>query len=270
LRLFENLSHETTFLENIYSTMPSISGHSILIIGGSSGMGFAAAKLALESGARIAIASSNPTRVTDAVKRLKSSFPDAQISGHECDLTQDNIESRLETVFKEVTTNGNLLDHVIYTAGRAPETKPIQETDIESIIKAAQLGPVATFVVAKVAQRFLKKSYTSSITFTGGRVAEKPMPNYSVYSGFASGLIGMTRNLALDMAPIRVNAVSPGATLTEMWGPHREQIGEAVAKTALLGKAGTAEEVGEAYIYLMKNSDATGSYVCTNGGAVLQ
>jgi NAD(P)-dependent dehydrogenase (short-subunit alcohol dehydrogenase family) len=249
--------------------MPPISGHSILVIGGSSGMGFAAAKLALEAGAHVAIASSNSTRVADAVKRLKSSFPDAQISGHECDLS-DNIESRLETLFKEVTATGNPLDHIIYTAGRVPETKPIQETDIESIVKAAQLGPVATFAVAKVAQRYLKKSYASSITFTGGRVAEKPMLNYSVYSGFASGLIGMTRNLALDMAPIRVNAVSPGATLTEMWGPHREQIGEAVAKTALLGKAGTAEEVGEAYIYLMKNSDATGSYICTNGGAVLQ
>jgi len=250
--------------------MPSISGHSVLIIGGSSGIGFAAATLALEAGARVAIASSNPTRIADAVKRLKASFPNGQISGHECDLSLDNIESRLESLFKEVTADGNVLDHVIYTAGRAPEVKPIHETDIESVIKASQLGPVAAFATAKVAQRFLKKSYTSSLTFTGGRVAEKPMPNYSVYSGFAAGLIGMTRGLALDMAPIRVNAVSPGATLTEMWGPNREQIAEFMVKTALLGKVGMAEEVGEAYVYLMKNSNATGSYVCTNGGDILK
>lgn len=233
-------------------------------------MGFAAAKPALEASARVAIASSNPTRVADAVKKLKSFFPDAQISGHECDLSLDNLESHLEKLFTEVTADGNLLDHVIYTAGGVPETKPIQETDIEGVIKASQLGFAATFATAKVAQLFLKKSYTSSLTFTGGRVADKPMPNYSVYSGFAAGLIGMMRNLALDMAPLRVNLVSPGATLTEMWGPNREQIAEFMAKTALLGKIGTAEEVGEAYLYLMKNSDATGSYICTNGGGVLQ
>ena len=118
----------------------------------------------------------------------------------------------------------------------------------------------------------MKKRYTSSITFTNGQIAEKPIPNYTVYSGGAAGLVGMVRNLALDMAPLRVNLVSPGATKTEMWGPpeQREMVAKMYGEKALLGKAGLPEEVGEAYIYLMKNSDATGSVVSSNGGSVLQ
>ncbi|TVY26484.1 Short-chain dehydrogenase/reductase [Lachnellula hyalina] len=253
--------------------MPSISNHSILIIGGSSGIGFAAAKLALEAGARVAIASSNPTRVTSAVTSLKTSFPDSQISGYECDLSLEGIESRIDKLFNAATAKGTtLLNHVIYTAGRVPAVKPLAETEIEETIKSSQLGFAAVLAIAKLAPRYIKESYTSSITFTGGRVAEKPIPTYTLYSGMAAGLVAMVRNLALDMAPLRVNLVSPGATKTEMWGPpeKQEMIAKMVGAKALLGKVGMPEEVGEAYIYLMRNSDATGSVVSSNGGAVLQ
>jgi NAD(P)-dependent dehydrogenase (short-subunit alcohol dehydrogenase family) len=253
--------------------MPSISGQSILIIGGSSGIGFGAAKLALETGAHVAIASSNPTRISSAVSSLKTSFPESQASGHECDLSPNDIESRLEKLFNAMTENGTtLLDHVIYTANRIPAIKPLAETDIEETVKASQLGFAAVLAIAKLAPKFVKKSCTSSLTFTGGRVAEKPIPNYALYSGIAAGLVAMVRNLALDMAPLRVNVVSPGVTKTEMWGPpeKQEKIAKMAGEKALLGKVGTPEELGEAYVYLMKNSDATGSNVSGNGGGVLQ
>lgn len=236
-------------------------------------MGFAAAKLALEAGARVAIASSNPTRVTSAVTSLKTSFPDSHISGHECDLSLNGIESRVDELFKAVTANGtSLLDHVVYTAGRAPGVKPLAETDIEETVKSSQLVFAAVLAVSKLAPRYMKQGYTSSITFTGGRVAEKPIPSYTLYSGIAGGLVAMVRNLALDMAPLRVNLVSPGATQTEMWGPPetQEMIAKMAGAKALLGKVATPEEVGEAYIYLMRNSDATGSVVSSDGGIVLQ
>ena len=58
----------------------------------------------------------------------------------------------------------------------------------------------------------------SSITFTTGAVSEKPIPNWAMINSYATGLQGMTRGLALDMKPIRVNLVSPGAVDTELWG----------------------------------------------------
>jgi NAD(P)-dependent dehydrogenase (short-subunit alcohol dehydrogenase family) len=86
----------------------------------------------------------------------------------------------------------------------------------------------------------------------------------------AAGLYGLTRALALDLAPIRVNIVSPGAT--EMWGDEqqRAQRREMMKSRMLLGKVGTAEEVGEAYVYLMKDSNTTGIVVSSDGGALIQ
>lgn len=92
-------------------------------------------------------------------------------------------------------------------------------------------------------------------------------------AGWAALLSGAVRALALEMAPIRVNAVSPGATATELWGPPgeaRERLEAAVSAAALLGKPGLPEEVGEAYIYLMKDTNNTGSIVSSSGGALLQ
>lgn len=251
--------------------MPPIKGQYILIIGGTSGMGFAAATLALQEHANVAIASSNSARVESAVKALKTSFPEGNIEGYVVDLESINFEKTLDHFLMNVTCDGvALLDHMITTAGRGPVAKPLSETYFEEIAEVAKRGITVPMILAKVGHRYLKKSYTSSLTFTGGHISEKPVANYSMHSAVAASLIGLTRNLALDMAPIRVNLVSPGATLTEMWGPNREQVGEMVGKNALLGKVGSAEEVGEAYIYLMKDSNATGSCVSTNGGSLLK
>jgi NAD(P)-dependent dehydrogenase (short-subunit alcohol dehydrogenase family) len=79
----------------------------------------------------------------------------------------------------------------------------------------------------------------------------------------------MTRNLAVDLQPIRVNLVSPGAVDTELWGPNRESLIAQFSKTAFMGRVATADEVAESYVYLMKDTNATGSTVSTNGGVLL-
>ncbi|KAG4443162.1 hypothetical protein IFR05_001394 [Cadophora sp. M221] len=251
--------------------MPSINGQYILVIGGTSGMGFAAASLALQDHANVAIASSNPTRVEAAVEALKSSYPDGNIEGYVIDLASSDLEKTIDHFLLKVTCSGTaLLDHVITTAGRAPVSKTLAETTIEEMNEVVKTAFTIPIILAKVSTRYLKKHYTSSLTFTGGHISEKPMANYTLYSALAASLIGLTRNLALDLAPIRVNLVSPGATLTEMWGENREMIGEVVGKNALLGKVGSAEEVSEAFLYLMRDSNATGSVVSTNGGSLLR
>jgi len=66
------------------------------------------------------------------------------------------------------------------------------------------------------------------------------------------------------------NCRCPGATDTEMWGQYRDAMRDMIAKSALLGKPGSPDEVAEAYIYLMKDTNATGSIVSSNGGKSLQ
>jgi NAD(P)-dependent dehydrogenase (short-subunit alcohol dehydrogenase family) len=252
--------------------MPSIAGQSILVIGGSSGIGAAVAKLAAAEGLRVSIASSNPTRVANAVAKLKAASPNAHIAGYACDLSHDDIESRLEKLFTDVTTaTGSQLDHIIFTAGIV-NVKPVSEVTVDYLRHAGQLGFTAPLLIAKLAPRFLNRSYKSSLIFTSGRLGEKPLAGYTMGSAFAASSFGMARNLALDLAPRRVNVVSPGMTDTELWGTDevRAKYREVMGKTALLGKVGSAEEVGEAYIYLMKDSNATGSIVSTSGGSLLQ
>ena len=87
---------------------------------------------------------------------------------------------------------------------------------------------------------------------------------------YASGLHGLARNLDIDLKPLRVNVVCPRSTDTELWGPHSDMRREMVAKKALLGKAGLADKVAEAYLYLMRNTNATGAVVSSSGGSTLQ
>ena len=261
--------------------MPSIAGQSILIIGGSSGIGFAVAKLALLEGVRsVAIASSNESKVQNAVSRLKSSASpknDQLISGHICTLGDEDTEARLADLLTAVTTTngGGLLDHIIFTAGR-PVPRPFQEIDLPYLISAARIPLLTPLLLAKHAPKYLKSSpsYTSSLIFTSGRVAEKPVPGYTVFSSYDAA--GMTRALALDLkdAGVRVNLVSPGSTDTEMWATAgeemRQKMREMSAKMAFLGKSGTPEEVAEAYVYLMKDTNTTGVSIESNGGWLLQ
>lgn len=119
--------------------MPSIKGQSVVIIGGSSGIGAAAAKLACVEGLKVTIASSNQSRVDQAIKKIQDVVPGAQISGFTVDISGDDMESHLEKLFTDVTeANGGQLDHIILTAGVA-NIKPISEFTAEYFKEVAPL-----------------------------------------------------------------------------------------------------------------------------------
>jgi len=110
--------------------MPPITCQSILVIGGSSGISAAVAKLAVAEGLHVSIASSNPTRVSNTIKAIQTPLPNAQIAGYTIDLNTDDVESRLEKLFTDVTAaNGSQLDHVILTANIV-NMKPVSEVTI--------------------------------------------------------------------------------------------------------------------------------------------
>ncbi|PNY29984.1 Uncharacterized protein TCAP_00105 [Tolypocladium capitatum] len=248
--------------------MAPIAGHNVLVIGGSSGMGFAVAKLALAEKANVIIASSNKDKVDGAVKRLKGDSRSGQVAGYTVDLGGEDVEAQLEKLFTEATKAGPL-DHVVYTAGKG-QSPALADTDLATAVSMARLPVVVPLFIGKIAPKFLKSGYTSSITFTGGAVAEKPVPGYGVLAAFVAGLHTLGKCLAVDLAPLRVNVVAPGATETELWGAYADFLRDMSSKNSLLGKAAKPEDVAEAFVYLMKNVDATGSVVSTNGGAPLK
>ena len=253
------------------------SRNTALELGSSSFTKFTNADIREQQGLKVYIASSSATRVADAIDRIKSSLQPGSpyIKGHTIDLSSDDVEVRLENLLTDITTElHGPLDHIVFTANRL-NLVPISALAIEYLRTVPQVNFHAPLLLAKLVRAnpaFLNPSYRSSFTLTTGAVADRPVRGYEFGSGIAAALVGITRGLALDMKPIRVNVVSPGATDTEMWGEGemREMRRKGATERAFLGKVVTAEEVGEAYLYLMKDSNCTGTCINTNGGAFLQ
>ena len=257
-----------------YINMPSITGQSVLIIGGSTGIGFAVADLCLAEKMTVHIASSKPDKLAHATSRLKQIHPAGNVTTHVCKLGGADNEAVLTSTLATATNDNTAkLDHIILTAGDATVvpmsdvTQPILET-----ITALRLVPA--ILLGKLAPNYLKPHWTSSLILTGGAVASKPHKGYTYPAFFAGGLHPFVRALALEIAPLRVNVVAPGATETELWGAEgsesRAGIKGMVEKGALLGKAGSAGEVAEAYLYLMRDTNATGMNLGTDGGVSCQ
>ena len=128
-------------------------------------------------------------------------------------------------------------------------------------------------MLAKLAPRFLKQSPSSSVTFTGGTNSHKPASGWTILATWGSAIEGMVRGLAVDLKPVRVNMVSPGAVLTELWNDIPQERIDAVIdsykKATTTGTIGRPEDLAEAYMYLMKDQFVTGAIVESNGGRLL-
>ncbi|KIW22411.1 uncharacterized protein PV07_12298 [Cladophialophora immunda] len=255
---------------------------SVVVVGGSSGIGYGIAEACLEFGAKVVIASRSADKVAAAVESLKASYPEhaANIRGHPANLNtaETDVEKQLVTLFDFATDNGaRKVDHVVETAGDLELAGKLGLDNItpELMAQASSVRVVGVIMLAKVANRYLNKAPTSSFTMTSGALIYKPRPGFGPFIGASGGKEALSRGLALDMAPVRVNLVSPGAIETELLysavpqGMTRESIAEMYKKTNLLGKIGTVEDVVECYLSLMKNGFQTGTVVHSEGGYFL-
>ncbi|KAI3010097.1 hypothetical protein CBS147346_1879 [Aspergillus niger] len=276
-----------------------LSNSRVLIIGGTSGIGFAAARAALEHGANIIISSSKSERVSSTISHLQTLYPDNvytdRITGRPCDLGdqakhEQNLLSLLDyatspLLFPNTTSSARnnddtiervLLNHIIYTAGTPPPRIPIasSETTASSFLALSTLRLLAPMLIGKHAKKYLVNHHTSSINFTSGLMAARPAAGLAVGgAAVGSALEGLTRGLAVELAPIRVNVVAPGAVETEIFerlGPAREAYMEAFRRGTLTGEVGRPEAVAEAYIWCMKDGFVTGQRLGSDGGALLK
>jgi len=122
---------------------------------------------------------------------------------------------------------------------------PLSSITLPSIIAAGQIRFFAPLIVAKIGSKHLNPGPESSIVLTTGAVAERPHEGWSVIASYAAGLYGMTRNLALDLRPVRVNCVSPGAVDTELWKgmgeDEKKMMFERIGGNVLTGRVGRRE-----------------------------
>jgi NAD(P)-dependent dehydrogenase (short-subunit alcohol dehydrogenase family) len=256
-----------------------LTGKRILVIGGTSGIGFCVAEACLEFGALVTVASSRQEKIDNTIKRLTASYPDAQdsISGHVVDLTSSDVEAALTTLFDFATNEGKQkLDHIVNTAGDTLSVEKITDVTVAQVQHYGQVRFVSVLMIAKLAPRYIHRSSTSSVTFTGGISSTKPPNGWSTLVGWNCAKEAMVRGLAVDLAPLRFNLVAPGAIDTEylyhMAGDdvgRNKQLVALFGSKCLLGKCGSPEDTAEAYLYLMRDTFVTGQVLKTEGGYLL-
>ena len=248
----------------------------VFLIGGTAGIGYAVAEGAIEFGATVTVASSKQENVDKAVKNLKESYPDAKdrINGHVCDISSDDVEANMTKALDFATNNkANKLDHIVDTAGGTPVPINVDNVEPSQIQSYVQGRVTPKMILAKLARHYLKDSYTSSLTFTSGSIAYKPMRGMGIVAGIV-GSDSLVKGLAMDLAPIRVNLVAPGAihtALLERFASNGDVQGmlDRWAKMSLVGRVGSTEEVAESYLTAMKNTFQTGTTSHCEGGFLL-
>ncbi|KAK3330683.1 short chain dehydrogenase [Apodospora peruviana] len=247
----------------------------VLVIGGSSGIGLGVAEAALANGANVTISSSSPTKVAAAVSHLAASYPDRAVRGIAVDLSsKETAEADLESVFAQVSSSPlGTINHVVYTAADALSLGALDTVTPDLIHQAAQMRMVVPILTGKVAARYLPKTNLSSITISSGVAADKSIKGWSVISYFAGGLVSLAKALAVDLAPVRVNVVQPGYVDTGLWSfltpDQKAAVVKSTEEKVPTGMFGKVEDVAEAYIWLLKDGNATGSVARTDGGLML-
>jgi NAD(P)-dependent dehydrogenase (short-subunit alcohol dehydrogenase family) len=233
-----------------------LQGQRVLVIGGSSGIGLAVAQAALDAQAQVTVASSSRERVGRAVARLRGS------EGVQLDVTD---EAAVEACFAAPAS----FDHIVYTAADWAQVghKPFAELDLAA---AATLFDVRFWGALNVARHGAKRVVPGgSITLTNGMAAHRPQKGLAVATAMAGAVEHLVMGLAVELAPVRVNAVCPGAIRTEAWDELPEafrQVQEARLAGQLVPRAGTTAEVAEAYLYLMRGTYTTGQTLRVEGG----
>lgn len=231
----------------------------IVIIGGSSGMGLATARAAAAAGAVVTIASSNQERIDAALADLPENCDGA------------TLDIREETAVADLFAGIGELDHVVFTAGDQAERRALKDLPLDEARRTFDVRLWGAVAVAKHAAPRIRPG--GSITLTTGTIGVRPTPGAALASAGACATEGLTRGLAVDLAPIRVNAVRSGAVRTPLWDaipePQREAVLANFAKRALTQTVGEPEQIAATHLYLMENPFVTGTVITVDGGLIL-
>jgi len=205
------------------------------------------------------IVSSQKAKVDTALAGLP---PDAE--GHAVDLTD---EAAVRALFERL----GAFDHLVFTAGESLQLGALGQTDVEAARRFFDLRYWGAFRAAKYGAPSLRPG--GSIVFTSGLASARPQAGWALGASICAAMEGLTRALAVELAPLRVNIVAPGVVRTPLWAgmtqADRDALYAQMARALPAGHVGEAEEVAEAYLYLMRQTYGTGQVLGVDGGGAL-
>lgn len=246
-------------MESQQTNKTALTGKRVIVLGGSSGLGLATAIAAAAEGAKVVIVSGNQQRINEALTRLP-----AGSEGYAVDLSHEqNIQSFFEKA-------GNF-DHLVYTAGENIVLNTMNDINLEQAHTFFNLRYWGALAAVKYGAPHINKG--GSINLTGGIASPRPNTGWGIAASICGAMEGFTRAMAVELAPIRVNQVSPGVIRTNLWNSmsaeDRESLYTSVGNSLLVKRVGEAEDIAQAFLYMMKQQFATGHILTVDGGAVL-
>ncbi|KAF2790397.1 NAD(P)-binding protein [Melanomma pulvis-pyrius CBS 109.77] len=240
----------------------------IVVVGGSSGIGYGAAQALLEYGASVTIISSSQERVDASVKNLQEKTASGQVDGR-----VGNV--RDEESFVQLLRELAPVDHIIFSSVDKIIRGPLSSLDLNHAKNLFGVKFWGAIVVGKaVAQNDIIVA-GGSLTLTSGTAGIKPGKQASVGGALNGGVLSLTKGLAGELAEkkIRVNTVVPGLVKTELWDKiwdesKKEELFNS-GKNLPVGFVATPDDIAEAYVYLIRANYATGTLVTIDGGGLL-
>ncbi len=219
-----------------------------IITGGSRGIGYSTVEKFIKEGAKVCLTASSEMSVAKAVAKLEKDYPDADIMGIAPLL--GSLES-VKSEFAKVIRKHGRIDILINNAGMS-ESTPLSAYTEELYEKIMDLNVKGVFTCSKVAADYMEKQHGGVIINTSSVVSITGQPAGFAYPASKSAVNAMTLSMARELGPkgIRVNAVAPGITETDMMKAVPKEVIEPLIKTIPLRRIGQAEDIANAFAFL--------------------
>jgi NAD(P)-dependent dehydrogenase (short-subunit alcohol dehydrogenase family) len=234
---------------------PQLAGQIVAVIGGSAGIGLATARRARAEGAEVIITGRNPDHLREAAE---------EVGARSTAAFDAEDDAALERFFAELD---GPIDHVMVTAG-SPYYAPLDEIDFAAARRGLASHPLLMVGVAKFARGRVRAG--GALIFMGGTGARRPAPGLALAGAGTAALPALAANLALEVAPLRVNLIAAGFVDTplsaSLLGDDLEARRRQLRETLPIGRVVGPDDVAALAIHLMANTALTGATYDIDGG----
>ncbi len=243
-----------------------LDGKVAIVTGGTRGIGLAVVRNFLNNGAKVALFGSKKESIEKALSILREENENFQVSGFYPDLTS---EREIRDTLAKIAEEFGKIDILVNNAGLSSSTK-IEDYTIEEYDKIANVNMKGVFVCSKEVVPYLKETHGNIINISS-MVSIYGQPSGCVYPMSKFAVNGLTKSLSRELAPvgIRVNAVAPGITKTDMVASLPDEMIKPLIATIPIGRIGEPEDIANACLFLASDmaSYITGEIMQVDGGA---